>query len=138
MKRFSNIHYILYSLFLISVLILQGCGTENPFDRGPDLAVDESALPPPGEAVSFSTDVIAVLSVCESCHASGAGGWTYDGGAGAHAAVIDAIDRGDPERSELLVKATGGGGHGGGRLFSTSSPQYQAIVDWIQQGALNN
>ena len=119
-------------------ILITGCGTENPFSRGAETA-DGSAEPPPaGAVVSFAADVKPALASCASCHNSGVGGWTYNGGATAHASVLDVIDLSSPESSSLLVNATGGDGHGGGRVFGTGSTQYDAILRWIQQGAINN
>ena len=68
-----------YSLVL--ALVLVGCGTENPFDRGPEYDDGTAVLPPAAETVSFKTDILPILNQCTSCHAGGTGGWTYDGGA---------------------------------------------------------
>jgi hypothetical protein len=45
------------------------------------------------------------------------------------------IDRGDPDSSLLLLKATGQTEHGGGRRFGKDSWQYRLLRDWIAQGA---
>ena len=125
-------------LTMCLAVVVSGCGTENPFSRGPETEDDATNNPVAGENVSFSSDVVPALNSCVSCHRSGAGGWTYDGGAGAYASVLEVVDRNDPAGSLLLVKATGGGGHGGGTLFSSSSNQYDAILRWIEQGAGDN
>lgn len=126
-------------LILVASISLAGCGTDNPFDRGEDHFI--AADPADGTAVeglSFTADVIPALQVCASCHSSGAGGWTYGSGTGSFSSVIDKIDMDSPENSLLLIKATGGGGHGGGAFFTVSSLQYQAIVNWIAEGAKDN
>jgi hypothetical protein len=41
----------------------------------------------------------------------------------------------DPPASLLLAKATGAVPHGGGRRFTTSSPEYQTLLQWIRNGA---
>lgn len=127
------------NIVLLSIcFLIAGCGTENPFSRGAETA-DGSAEPPPaGAVVSFAADVKPALASCASCHNSGVGGWTYNGGATAYASVLDVIDRDAPENSALLVNATGGDGHGGGRIFGPGTTQYDAILRWIQQGAINN
>ena len=45
------------------------------------------------------------------------------------------IDFDHPERSMLLVKATGGLDHAGGPRFEVGSPYYNTILNWIKQGA---
>ncbi|MDA0378669.1 MAG: hypothetical protein O3C45_08295 [Bacteroidetes bacterium] len=125
---------LLFPVFALFVLV--GCGTDNPFDRGADLPFRNNASP--SGPLSFASDIKPVLQVCASCHSGGAGGWVYTGGVDSYNAVLSAIDTIHPERSELLVKATGGDGHGGGSFFSVNSTSYQAIANWIAQGAENN
>ena len=48
---------------------------------------------------------------------------------------VPRIDASNPEKSLLLLKPTGSVPHGGGKRFSTDSPEYQAIVKWIRNGA---
>jgi hypothetical protein len=45
------------------------------------------------------------------------------------------IDIAHPEKSLILMKATGSVPHGGGRRFAVGSPEYQTIFDWIRKGA---
>ena len=45
------------------------------------------------------------------------------------------IDLEKPDQSMLLLKPTMGIGHGGGQRFSVDSTDYEAIVNWIRQGA---
>src|SRR4051794_21820504 len=45
------------------------------------------------------------------------------------------IDRVDPDRSLLLLKATGQVEHGGGRKIGKGSWQYQLLREWITGGA---
>jgi hypothetical protein len=45
------------------------------------------------------------------------------------------IDVADPDRSLVLLKATGQVDHGGGRRFSKGSWQYQLLREWIADGA---
>jgi hypothetical protein len=44
------------------------------------------------------------------------------------------LDRVDPDRSLLLLKATGQTEHGGGRRFGIGSWQYQIMREWIEAG----
>jgi mono/diheme cytochrome c family protein len=122
-------------LLLVATLvsIFAGCGTENPFARGPEALVDGDG--PGGGKVRFAADVVPILRACASCHSGGAGGWTYTGGAGAYAAAVSIVDTENPEESLLLVMATGGGGHGGGTIFAAGSSAYATVRAWIEQGA---
>jgi hypothetical protein len=125
---------ILIPIFALFVLV--GCGTDNPFDRGADLPGNGNEAP--SGPLSFASDVKPALQVCASCHSGGAGGWVYTSGVDSYNAVLSVIDTINPQRSELLIKATGGDGHGGGSLFSANTSSYQAIATWISQGAKNN
>ena len=122
--------------FGLSVILI-GCGTDTPLDRGDDRPGGSNWEVPSGP-ISFASDVNPVLQVCASCHSGGAGGWVYAGQAEAYSAVLDVISTSSPENSELLIKATGGDGHGGGSFFSVGSSGYQTIANWIAQGAENN
>lgn len=122
---------------ILSLFVLMGCGTDNPFDRGADLPVTADTGGEIGP-VSFANDVMPALQVCASCHSGGAGGWVYTGGVGSYDAVIEVVSQSSPEESELLVKAIGGDGHGGGAFFSANSSEYQTIVAWIRSGAEDN
>ena len=124
------------SVFLLATL-MAACGTDHPFDRGDDLPPGNEVEVPTGP-VSFAADVKPILQSCTACHSGGAGGWVYAGGAESYAAVIDVIDELNPDNSELLIKAIGGDGHGGGTLFSASSASYETIIAWIEQGAEDN
>lgn len=127
-------------LFLAVICVsLAGCGTENPFQRGPEVLVDDdTAIPPAAGEVSFSDDVAPLLSSCISCHRGGTGGWTYTGGDNAYAETIAIVDIQDAENSQVLVKGAGGQSHGGGTLFGQNSSQYQTILLWIEAGAPDN
>lgn len=120
----------------LALFVLIGCGTDNPFDRGADLPYGNDAAPT--GPLSFASDVKPLLRVCASCHSGGAGGWVYTGNVESFNAVLTVIDTINPERSQLLIKATGGNGHGGGSLFSANTSSYQTIANWIAQGAKNN
>ncbi len=47
------------------------------------------------------------------------------------------IDRGSPEQSLLLLKATGQVDHGGGTVLSDHDASYRTLLHWIQQEELN-
>jgi hypothetical protein len=104
----------------------------------------------PEQPVDFERHVMGLLSRmgCNagSCHGSfqGKGGFRlslfgYDP-AKDHAALTREglgrrISTVDPDRSLLLLKATGQTDHGGGRRFDRNSWQYRLLRDWIRQGA---
>ena len=48
------------------------------------------------------------------------------------------IDPFDPSKSLILTKATAAKAHQGGKRFSEDSSHYKAILDWIDQGALQS
>ena len=48
------------------------------------------------------------------------------------------IDPFDPSKSLILTKATAAIAHQGGKRFSEDSSHYKAILDWIDQGALQS
>ena len=124
-------------VLITAVVLLSGCSTDAPFKRGFDYA-GGGLTGPDFDNVTFSGTVRPVLQRCVSCHAAGAGGWAYDGGASSHGAVLAVINRSNAPNSLLLVKATGGDGHGGGSIFSAASNDYAAIVAWIEAGAPDN
>jgi hypothetical protein len=81
-----------------------------------------------------------------SCHGSfqGKGGFRlslfgYDPEKDYFALTRDVLSRRvnpvDPDRSLLLLKATGQVEHGGGRRFDVDTPAYRAFRDWITAGA---
>ncbi|MBC8140071.1 MAG: DUF1549 domain-containing protein [Armatimonadetes bacterium] len=45
------------------------------------------------------------------------------------------INFSEPEKSLLLLKATGATAHGGGERFTVGSPQYKTLHNWIRAGA---
>src|SRR5437764_1017595 len=45
------------------------------------------------------------------------------------------INRADPAKSLILLKPTFGVSHGGGERFKVGSLEYNAILEWIRQGA---
>lgn len=101
-------------------------------------------------AVSFQWDVLPILTRagCNqgTCHgnAEGRGGFKISlrGEAPeADYAIIARqgggrrIDRVDPGRSLLLLKATSTLPHGGGRRFGPDSDEYRTVAGWIAEGA---
>ena len=104
-----------------------------------------------GESVpSFRQDVMPVLfrAGCNAgtCHgaAKGKDGFMlslfgYDPAGDYHRIVNDIAGRrinlAIPERSLLLLKSLGKVPHTGGEIFSTESPYYRTLLDWIAAGA---
>lgn len=102
------------------------------------------------EKVDFERHVMGLLGrtgcASGSCHGSfqGKGGFGvslfgYDPAKDYQSIVRDSngrrIDFSQPDKSLLLLKATGQTPHGGLTRFGTSSWQYQLLHDWIAQGA---
>jgi hypothetical protein len=101
--------------------------------------------------VSFVNDVVPVLTKagCNAgvCHAKAGGGQNgfqlsllgFEPAEDFEHVVLESRGRrlffGNPERSLLLLKASGQVAHGGGLRLPKSSPGYSIIRDWIGQGA---
>ena len=94
-----------------------------------------------GAAASFATGVYPLLvPTCQMCHATGqqAGDTQllFTGDAATDYATVGRCSSTPPRRqaSRLLAKMTGNG-HQGGTVYAAGSPEYQTILQWIQQGA---
>ena len=105
---------------------------------------------PPTPSPSFRRDVMPVLfrAGCNAgtCHGSARGKdgfmlslFGYDPKGDYERIVLDMVGRrvnpSVPSKSLLLLKATGSVPHTGGKLFSTESEYYRAILRWIEAGA---
>jgi hypothetical protein len=134
------------SAFGLLAAVLFGAACAD-FSRGPaspaaDAGADTGGEggPADGAVVSFAADVHPLLiASCQRCHSAGAeAGDTQlllTGDADAdYATVSRFVDTSAPAGSRLLSKASGNG-HGGGTVFAAGSPEYQTVLDWIQQGA---
>ena len=113
-------------------------GPESPaVDAGSDVGEGGSA---DGAPVSFAVSVHPLLiASCQHCHSTGAEtGDTqllFTGDAAAdYVAVSRLVETSAPAGSRLLSKASGDG-HDGGTVFAVGSPEYQTVLQWIQQGA---
>lgn len=101
--------------------------------------------PPPPVGLSYANDVAPIWSAraCTACH-GGSGGMTLSGSAAASYAelfeVAGRVDKTTPSQSLILRKPlTGSVSHGGGKFFATTADaDYQKILTWIAEGALNN
>jgi mono/diheme cytochrome c family protein len=102
-------------------------------------AVDEGA-PNADAPPSFAGSIHQLLSAaCQGCHAPGkqAGDTQFllTGDPSAdYPTVSRLISTSAPATSRLLAKMAGGG-HGGGTVFAATSPEYQSVLRWIQEGA---
>lgn len=100
--------------------------------------------------VHFRTDVMAVLSKagCNlgGCHGNGSGKAGLKLSLRGQDADLDWLaltrDAGgrrvnplEPERSLLLLKATGEMPHEGGKRFAAGSPEHAAMLGWLREGA---
>ena len=131
---------------LAGALALASCAD---FSRGePSPAPDAGARPDGGDAaasdgaaLSFASDVYPLLvPACQSCHATGeeAGDTNllFTGTApDDYPTVVTFVDTSAPAGSRLLSKLSGNG-HQGGAVYAAGSPEYQKILNWIEQGAL--
>jgi len=89
---------------------------------------------------SFSADVMPILeSKCKICHGTN-GNYRVTDAAGTYSNLTtnSFIDTATPTNSRLLQKATNTINHNPGQIFNTSSTEYQTILTWITEGALNN
>lgn len=111
---------------------------------------DEQSARAPADAVYFATDVVPLLTRlgCNSggCHgkATGQNGFKlsllgYEPDFDYDAIVEEARGRrlfsAAPERSLLLLKATGALPHGGGKRTEIGSIDWRTLLRWVEQGA---
>jgi hypothetical protein len=102
------------------------------------------------EAPSFLNEVMPVMTRmgCNqgACHGKGAGqngfrlslrGYAPDQDWKSIVREFDGrrLDRTDPERSLLLLKAAGISPHEGGKILEPNSREYQTLLNWIRAGA---
>lgn len=100
--------------------------------------------------LNFANDVLPVLQKAgcsgSACHAKqgGKGGFqlsvlAFDPDADFYAVARQAdgrrVNRIEPAKSLLLLKATSAVPHGGGQRFKTDSPEYRLLARWIAEGA---
>jgi len=117
------------------------------------VAADAAATAaPPAARASFVNDVMPVLTKagCNSgpCHAKAGVGQNgfrlsvlgFEPAEDHDHIVKEArgrrISLAAPDESLLLLKASARVSHGGGRRLAPASPEYQAILHWIEEGAL--
>lgn len=112
--------------------------------------VSVTVRPRPPRPLNFANDVLPVLGKagCNSsvCHAKqgGKGGFqlsvlAFDPDADYAAVARQAdgrrINRREPERSLLLLKATASVPHGGGQRLRPDDPEYRILARWLAEGA---
>jgi len=104
--------------------------------------VREIAVP---RQLSFITDIAPILTRygCNSggCHGKKGGQQGFELALLGfqpeldYGPITDRIDRDEPERSDLLLKATKSDPHEGGKRFAEDSPVFRLLHRWITQGA---
>ena len=124
----------------------QGLSNEDPLDTS---SVGRST-DPDVNAIKFELDIQPILTArgCNSgpCHgkARGQNGFAlsllgFDADMDFHAIVKDGRGRrlfpSSPEQSLFLLKGAGQVPHGGGVRIDPGSDEYQAILDWVREGA---
>src|SRR5436190_6702970 len=103
--------------------------------------------------ISFRNDVMAVLSKagCNAgpCHGNANGKAGFKLSLRGESADLDylaltrdqfgrRVNLSDPAESLILLKPTTGLSHEGGQRFKPNSWQYEALINWIKQGASND
>lgn len=127
---------------LLAAVLLAGCAdlARGPTAVEPDAGTSDDAVAPgDGEALSFAKSVSPLLDACARCHAAGeeAGDTQLllTGNAASDLeAVVPFVDTAAPAGSRLLAKMRGQG-HQGGSIYAADTPEYQTVLEWIQQGA---
>ncbi len=135
---------------LCSALVLSDLGRG---EEAAPAAKEDAAAPAAssaGRAIVFTRDVMPMVSRlgCNAaqCHGafSGQGGMALSLFAGSprddYETLVKAerarrVNRWDPARSLLLLKATATIDHGGGQKIAPDSPEYKSLLAWIEQGA---
>jgi hypothetical protein len=88
---------------------------------------------------TYVADIRPIMMGCTSCHNGGGGSFLLSNNLSLnmndHAEVLQEVNMGTPEASDILRKPTNQGGHGGGTRFGTGSPEYTTILQWIRDGA---
>lgn len=145
-------------LLSVSVLGTLGCqrGTPNPGNKNDQSGririapkpastlvagrpATSAATPQSEEAERYTRDIRPILlrrgCASGSCHAMARGGGFYFTGNDERELrnVTLRLNRESPEKSELLLKATGATRHNGGRNMAVGSCDYKRLVAWIER-----
>jgi hypothetical protein len=120
-------------------MLTTGCADleRGPAPPAPDAAAD--ATGGDGGAIPFAMVQPLLDGGCRRCHAPGqeAGDTAFvltGDVAAEYISVRRLVDPTAPAASRLLAKASGQG-HRGGTIYRVSSPEYAALLAWIQSGA---
>ena len=103
-----------------------------------EVAVEvEIAEPDP---LSFADDGVhaVLIAACSTagCHGSGAGGYSLIDDVDAdYVATLDRVVPGDALASKLVKKGANISSHTGGPSLQEGTPEYDLVIDWIDQGA---
>lgn len=88
---------------------------------------------------TYVADIRPILMGCTSCHNGGGGGFLLSNNLSLnmadHAEVLQEVNTGTPELSDILRKPTTQVNHGGGLRFNAQSAEYMTIIQWIRDGA---
>ena len=131
-----------FSLFILSLLFFSGLANSESLDEAHSFTLPEE--------ISFKRDVMPVFmkAGCNAgdCHGSSRGQdgfmlslFGYDPEGDYYRLTQEEIGRRvnlvKPDKSLLLMKATGSVSHTGGTLFAEDSESYAILHQWIKQGA---
>jgi hypothetical protein len=140
---------IIISVFLVILaVILWSCsGGSSDTQTGTGTGTGSSTSTSTGSAtVSFAADVVPLFSPhgCTSCHGSAGGLSLYGSTSAIYAELVTEVpntrvNTSNPAASTLLTFPLTGSGVSHQKAFSSASdPDYQTILQWITEGALNN
>jgi len=129
------------ALASLGALALVACADleRGPAAVTPDASASGDGGAAEGGASSFAANVYPLLAPCKRCHVpdqeAGDTRLVFSGDATAdYMTVLMFVDTSAPSSSRLLAKMSGQG-HEGGEIYAASSPEYQTVLNWIQQGA---
>jgi hypothetical protein len=133
---------LVLALSSLAALALVACADleRGPAAVTPDAsASDAGGAEGGGGALSFAANVYPLLAPCKRCHVpdqeAGDTRLIFSGDATAdYNTVLMFVDTSAPTSSRLLAKMSGQG-HEGGEIYAVGSPEYQTVLQWIQQGA---
>ena len=128
----------------VALVFAAGCADFSRgerFEASLGAADDDGGVVGEAGALSFTTDIEPILqSRCSGCHSGGGAaansGFQLTGDPALdYATVSGLVDTSSPTDSTLLIKVTGRDGHGGGAVLAADSPEYAALLQWVEEGA---